>query len=477
MGCHSRALFGAPSGVKTRVRRWFALIAVAGLITAACGSDSESGADAVSGAIAQAGADEVIDPDDVAGDTADDGAVADPAEVEIEADPMVSPGAEVLESVGDQVVAAVDAWMAETGAPAVTLALALDESVLGGGEWAMAAGFADVTAGREATPDDLFRFGSITKPMTSTLILQLVEDGSIELDAPVATYLGDDWIEGYVLNEVDYGPLVTVRQILDHTDGFAEFAFDPGFYALVADRLDIALDPREVVAWAADRGPQFVPGTDYNYNTVGHIVAGLIIEELTGQDAAVVLDERLFVPAGAVDAYLPPTQDPPVDTVNGYVEGLLKIAIQGLAGDVASSEEAQVGDFLDISVAPQEVLRSAGWTGGGLEATATSVARAFSQMFDPMTLSAETVEAFTTPWDGEATGYGLGISRGDTEGYVTYSHGGGVPGFRSDAVYVPELGLTLAVSANLVQVTPDIGALSAAVLAVVTKAVADATGS
>jgi CubicO group peptidase (beta-lactamase class C family) len=125
-------------------------------------------------------------------------------------------------------------------------------------------------------------------------------------------------------------------------------------------------------------------------------------------------------------------------------------------------------------VAPQEVRRSAGWTGGSLEATATSVARAFSQMFDPLTLSAETVEAFTTPWDGEPTGYGLGISRGETEGYVTYSHGGGVPGFRSDAVYVPELGLTLAVSANLVEVNPDIGALSDAVLAVVTKAVADA---
>ncbi len=477
MGRHSKTLFDAPSGAKTPVRHWFALIAVAGLITAACGSDSESGADAVSGAIAQAGADEVTDTDDVADDVALDEAVADHADDAAESDPMVSQGTEVFESVADQVAAAVDVWMAETGAPAVTLALTLDESVLGGGEWAMAAGFADLAAGREVTTDDLFRFGSITKPMTSTLILQLVEQGLVELDEPVASYLGDDWIEGYVLDGVDYGPLVTVRQILDHTDGFAEFAFDPGFYALVADRLDTALDPREVVAWAAERGPQFVPGTDYNYNTVGHIVAGLIIEELTGQDAAVVLEERLFVPAGAVDAYLPPTQEPPVDTVNGYVEGLLKIAIQSIAGDTASSDEAQVGDFLDISVAPQAVLRSAGWTGGGIEATATSVARAFSQMFDPMTLSPETVEAFTTPWDGEATGYGLGINRADTEGYVTYSHGGGVPGFRSDAVYVPELGLTLATSANLVQVTPDIGALSAAVLAVVTKAVSDAIDS
>ncbi len=456
----------AVTGDSKRLRRWFALVAIAGVMVTACGSESTSQSDPVGQIIAEAGAD--VPAETVPAETV-------PAETEVaETEIAASAGTLVLESVADEVTAAVDAWMAETGAPAVTLALMLDDQALGGGELAMAAGFADLAAGLEVTTDDLFRFGSITKPMTSTMILQLVQEGLIDLDEPVATYLGADWIEGYVLDGVDYGPVITVRQILDHTDGFAEFAFDPGFYALVGDRLDTALDPREVIAWAAERGPQFVPGTDYNYNTVGHIVAGLIIEELTGEPAAEVLSERLFVPAGAVDAYLPPTQDPPTDTVNGYVEGLLKVAIQSIAGDIANSDEALVGDYLNVSVAPQEVLRSAGWTGGSLEATATSVARAFSQMFDPMTLAPETVEAFTTPWDGEPTGYGLGINRGETEGYVTYSHGGGVPGFRSDAVYVPELGLTLAVSANLVQVNPDIGALSSAVLAVATKAVAEA---
>ena len=62
------------------------------------------------------------------------------------------------------------------------------------------------------------------------------------------TYLGDEWAQGYVLDGIDYAPLITIRQILDHTDGFHEYAFDPGFYLLASSRL-MYLDPQEVVDW------------------------------------------------------------------------------------------------------------------------------------------------------------------------------------------------------------------------------------
>jgi D-alanyl-D-alanine carboxypeptidase len=305
--------------------------------------------------------------------------------------------------------------------------------------------------------------------MTSTLVLQLVEEGLVDLDTPVAEYLGPDWIEGYVLDGVDHAATVTVRQLLNHTDGFAEFAFDLGFYLLVSERLDVPLEPEEVIAWAGERGPQYVPGEAYAYNTVGHIVAGLLVEELTGRDAAEVMAERLFEPAGATSAYLPPTLLPAdgQGAVDGYVQGALRDALGAIPGFAPFAEAAAVGEFYDLSVAPQEVLRTAGWTGGGLEATAIDTARIVRSMFDGTALEADTVEEFTTPWDGAATGYGLGISRGDWQGWTTYSHGGGVPGFRSDAVHVPLLGLTIAASANLIEVDPDIGELSEAVLDVV----------
>ena len=366
-------------------------------------------------------------------------------------------------TIGEQIAQ----WMAMTGAPAVTAAVILPD----GTEIEIAEGFADQRAGTEVSSDDFFRFASITKPMTSTLILQLVEEGRIDLDEPVATYLGEDWISGYVLDGVDYGPLVTVRQILDHTDGFAEFAFDPGFYLMVSERLDVALEPQEIIDWAASMGPQYVPGTDYLYNPVGHVVAGLVIEAVTGRSAAEVMRANLFDPAGATDAYLTPEEFPPGDTVVPYVQGDLRAAISLLPGLAPYIDEADDGTLLDLSVGPTALLRSAGWTGGGLEATALSTARIFASIFDGSALEASTVELFTTPWDGAESGYGLGISRGTTAGVLSYSHGGGVPGFRSDAVYLPEFGVTIVVSANLVAVDPDIGELSAAIAADILDAI------
>jgi CubicO group peptidase (beta-lactamase class C family) len=114
-----------------------------------------------------------------------------------------------------------------------------------------------------------------------------------------------------------------------------------------------------------------------------------------------------------------------------------------------------------VTVPPEAVVRSAGWTGGGLEAQADDVARVFRSMFTGA-LTQESVTAFTTPF--RDTGYGLGISVGESAGHTSYSHGGGVPGFRSDAVYLPDLDVTVVVSANLIPIEPDISSLSSAIL-------------
>ncbi|MEL0041081.1 MAG: serine hydrolase domain-containing protein, partial [Ilumatobacter sp.] len=166
------------------------------------------------------------------------------------------------------------------------------------------AGLSDITSGDSADPSDHYRWASITKPMTSTLVLQLVEEGLIDLDEPVATYLGGDWASDYTVDGVDYAPLVTIRQILNHTDGFAEYAFDLGFYGQAVQRMETPFEPEEIVAWGIGRGPQYVPGDGYLYNTVGHVIAGLVIEAVTGLDAHEVMRERLFDPVEADDAYL-----------------------------------------------------------------------------------------------------------------------------------------------------------------------------
>lgn len=374
-----------------------------------------------------------------------------------------------IDAVSQQVEKAVDDFLAATGAPGATVAMLLPTN---GGEpieVRIARGLSNVTQNQEADVDDHFRFGSITKTMTSAVILQLVDEGKVVLDEPVATYLGQGWAKGYMWNGVDYGDKITVRQILNHTDGFAEFAFDPQFYLQSSARLETPYEPEEIVQWAVERGAQYEPGTDYLYNTVGHVVAGLVIEKVTGKTAEEVLRTRLFEPAKANDAYLAPTVFPPADGVAGYVQGALKAGIDVLPGYAPYRSAASVGDFYDVTVAPQDVLRSAGWTGGGIEAQADDIARIFRSLFTTAVKDDE-LEEFLTP--SEFSNYGLGVTVGEKAGKKTYSHGGGVPGFRSEAVFVPDLDITLAVSANLITLDPDVGTLTDTLLQIITAALA-----
>lgn len=364
--------------------------------------------------------------------------------------------------------AAIAEFLSDTGVPGATLAVLMPDSNGDLIELATAGGLSDVLADRAATPDDHYRWASITKTMTSVVVLQLVSEELIDLDATVSTYLGDGWAEGYVWEGVDYGDLITIRQILNHTDGFPEYAFDPGFYIQSSMRMETAYEPMEIVDWAISVGPQYEPGTDYMYNTVGHVVAGLVIEAVTGEVAHDVLRERLFDPASADDVYLPPAQYPPNDDVAGYVQGDLKLAIDVLPGYAPYKEASVVGDFYDVTIAPGAMLRSTGWTGGGLEAQADDVARIFRSEFTGALDDAVLDEFLTT---SEFSNYGLGINVGEYDGHTAYSHGGGVPGFRSDAVHLPDFDITVVASSNLIPIEPDIGSLTDAILDIVLAAI------
>lgn len=372
-----------------------------------------------------------------------------------------------IDALTTEIDAAIAEFLANTGVPGVTLAVLMPGANGELTEVLTAGGLSDVLAEDVADPSDHYRWGSITKTMTSVVMLQLVDEGLVELDAPVADYLGSGWAAGYMWEGTDVGDLITIRQILNHTDGFAEYAFDPGFYIESSMRIETPYEPEEIVAWAVSRGAQYEPGTSYQYNTVGHVVAGLVIEAVTGNPAHEELRTRLFDPVQADDAYLTPAEFPPNDDVAGYVQGDLKLAIDVLPGYAPYKEASVVGDFYDITIAPEAVVRSAGWTGGGLEAQADDVARIFRSEFTGALTDDRLADFLTT---SDYSNYGLGISVGEHNGHVTYSHGGGVPGFRSDAIYVPDLDVTVVASSNLIPLDPDIGTLTSAVLDLVLAA-------
>lgn len=159
-------------------------------------------------------------------------------------------------------------------------------AVLADGEVATAAaGVLNLDTGVAATEDSLFQIGSITKPYTATLVMQLVDEGRVDLDAPAAAYLPELKLADPTLTET-----VTVRHLLTHTSGISGDHFpDLGRGDDVVARY---------VASCADIGETHPLGATMSYCNSGFVIAGRIVEQLTGTSWDQALAERLLAPLG-----------------------------------------------------------------------------------------------------------------------------------------------------------------------------------
>ncbi|THA26400.1 class A beta-lactamase-related serine hydrolase [Streptomyces sp. RKND-216] len=173
--------------------------------------------------------------------------------------------------------------------------------------WHDAAGVADRTTGRERRPADRFRIGSITKTFVATVLLQLEAEGRLDLDDPVAVHL-----PGVVRGHGNDGRRVTVRRLLNHTSGIHDFTHDPAFRdRYLGDRfLDHRFDTRtarELVRIAMRYPPAFRPGARWAYSNTNYVLAGMVVEAVTGSSYARQIEQRVLVPLGLRHTTLPGT--------------------------------------------------------------------------------------------------------------------------------------------------------------------------
>jgi D-alanyl-D-alanine carboxypeptidase len=166
------------------------------------------------------------------------------------------------------------------------------------GSWTVTSGTAVVNANRAITPADHFRAASQTKTFTAVLVLRLVDEGLVDLDAPVERYL-----PGVVTGNGYDGNAISVRQLLNHTSGIARDAVNPranqdGGYSLA-----------ELVRAGLTQAPQFAPGAGWGYSNVNYYLAGLLVERLTGKPYGEVVTSRLIEPLGLTGTVFPAPAD------------------------------------------------------------------------------------------------------------------------------------------------------------------------
>lgn len=196
--------------------------------------------------------------------------------------------------------------LASTASPAPALDTELDAVVASGmpgilartsggtpstPSWQGASGLADIDTGRAMRPGLRFRIGSITKPFVATVLLQYVGEGRLRLDEPVATYLPDALPD-------ELGRAVTVRMLLNQTSGLPDY--DTVLYHAndTIERYRLAFfTPRALVRHALTEKPG-TPGAAWGYSNTNYILAGMLVERLSGRRVEAEVTRRLIRPLG-----------------------------------------------------------------------------------------------------------------------------------------------------------------------------------
>jgi TolB protein len=154
------------------------------------------------------------------------------------------------------------------------------------------------TAGaRRPTADQRFRIGSVTKTFTATIMLQLVEEGKLRLDGTLADY---------VPGVVPRGAEITIRHLLQHRSGLANYTDYPSW--LERALRSPSIQPIDILRFAGSKPLAFKPGSRPSYSNTNYIALGLVIEKVTGRSYAEELQRRVIDPLGLEHTELPATR-------------------------------------------------------------------------------------------------------------------------------------------------------------------------
>jgi D-alanyl-D-alanine carboxypeptidase len=180
------------------------------------------------------------------------------------------------------------------GAPG---ALARIEAPRAGLTWGGSAGHLTRGKSRALRPDDAFRAASVTKSLTAAVAVRLADEGRLALDDPLAGQLAPELLQRW--RALDALPRTTPRQVLAHTAGVPNYFRDETFLARLREEPGRPWRPVELVDHAAEHGtPSFTPGEGFEYSDTGYVIAGILVEHVTGRPLHEVYRELVFDPLG-----------------------------------------------------------------------------------------------------------------------------------------------------------------------------------
>ncbi|MFC8563550.1 serine hydrolase domain-containing protein [Peribacillus frigoritolerans] len=283
----------------------------------------------------------------------------------------------------------------------------LAKTAEGGKTWGYAAGVADLSTKKPMKTDFRFRIGSVTKTFIATVLLQLAGENRLNLDDSI-----EKWLPGVIQGNGYDSNQITIRQILNHTSGIADYIKSKDFDIKDTKKSYTA---EEFVKMGVSLPPDFAPGKGWSYSNTGYVLLGILIEKVTGNSYAEEVENRIIEPLELSNTFLPgnSTVIPGTMHARGYER---------------YDGESELKDV---------TYSNPGSSDGDLISTADDLNKFFSYLLSGKFLKEQQLkQMLTTVPTGikGIDGYGLGIYETKLPNHVSiWGHAGGVPGFSTFA--------------------------------------------
>jgi len=275
----------------------------------------------------------------------------------------------------------------------------------GGKTWSYAAGVADLSTKKPMKTDFRFRIGSVTKTFTATVVLQLAGENRLNLDDSI-----EKWLPGVIQGNGYDDNQITIRQLLNHTSGIAEYTRSKDFNMMDTKK---SYTVEELVKMGISMPPDFAPGKSWSYSNTGYVLLGILIEKVTGNSYAEEIENRIIEPLELSNTFLPGNSSviPGTKHARGYIQ-------------LDGASETKDVTYYNPSM---------GSSAGDMISTADDLNKFFSYLLGGKLLKEQQLkQMLTTVPTGEAElgRYGLGIYETKLpNGVSIWGHGGSIPGF------------------------------------------------
>ncbi|HLF63978.1 MAG TPA: serine hydrolase [Saprospiraceae bacterium] len=313
----------------------------------------------------------------------------------------------------------------KTGEPGATVLVSRNGQTV----YKKAFGMANLELDIPMRVEHVFRIGSITKQFTAIAILQLMEQGKLNLH---------DDITRFIPEYPTQGNPITIEHLLTHTSGIQSYTAMKEFMA----RMTLDFTPIEMIDYFKNEPMKFAPGTQFSYCNSGYFLLGYLIEVISGKSYPEYLDENIFKPLGMTNS------------LYGSNTRLIKNRASAYSQGDHGFENAH----------PLSMTQP--YAAGSIQSTVEDLFKWHQAVHAYKLVKKESLEKAFTRYiltDGTETDYGYGWSFSYVQGSPTIEHGGGINGFSTMAIYLPKEDVFVAVFSNCDCVSPkDITARMAA---------------